>query len=188
MRSLSTRGNRSNPYSEFIILIALMHRASIEGHIMPKSAFAFAFAVLSAFILAGVLGVAFGANASFTIQPLKEHTIALSLQETDSVSGSFSTVSDDETGVNFYVTDPYNNTILHYDNVLQRSFSFTAEADGDYQLHFDNSLSAVTRKTVSLNYNVTHYIMGMPQEQFLFIVIAAVALIGIMLFAVLMPR
>jgi hypothetical protein len=30
--------------------------------------------------------------------------------------------------------------------------------------------------------------MGMPQEQFLFILIAAVALIGIFLFAVLTPR
>ena len=155
---------------------------------MPKSALGFAFAALGAFILAGVLGVAFGSNASFTLQPLKEHTIALDLKETDSVSGSFSTVSNDETGVNFYVTDPYNNTILHYDNVLQRSFSFTAEVDGNHQLHFDNSLSTVNRKTVSLNYDIVHYIMGMPQEQFLFIVIAAVALIGIMLFAVLMPR
>jgi hypothetical protein len=158
------------------------------GQVMPKSAFAFAFAALSAFILAGVLGVAFGSNASFTLQPLKEHTITLDLKETDSVSGSFSTVSNDETGVNFYITDPYNSTILRYDNVLQRSFSFTAEVDGNYQLHFDNSVSAVDRKTVSLNYDITHYIMGMPQEQFLFIVIAAVALIGIMLFAVLMPR
>jgi len=155
---------------------------------MPKSALGFAFAALGAFILAGVLGVAFGSNASFTLQPLKEHTITLDLKETDSVSGSFSTVSNDETGVNFYVTDPYNNTILHYDNVLQRSFSFTAEVDGNHQLHFDNSLSTVNRKTVSLNYDIVHYIMGMPQEQFLFIVIAAVALIGIMLFAVLMPR
>ena len=155
---------------------------------MPKSVLAWAFVVLSVFLLVGFSGVAVGDNASFTLQPLKEHTITLSLHETDSVSGSFSIVSDDEIGASFYVTDPYNNTILHYDDVLQRSFSFTAEVDGNYQLHFDNSLSDVNRKTVSLNYNITRYIMGMPQEQFLFIVIAAVALIGIMLYAVLMPK
>ena len=155
---------------------------------MPKSVLAWAFVVLSVFLLIGFSGVAVGDNASFTLQPLKEHTINLSLHETDSVSGSFSVVSDDEIGVNFYVTDPYNNIILHYDDILQRSFSFTAEVDGDHQLHFDNSLSDVNRKTVSLNYNITRYIMGMPQEQFLFIVIAAVALIGIMLYAVLMPK
>jgi hypothetical protein len=155
---------------------------------MPKSVFAFTLAVLSVIILTETLGVAYGTSASFTLQPLKEHTITLDLKETDSVSGSFSTVSNDETGVNFYITDPYNNTILCYDNVLQRSFSFTAEVDGSHQLHFDNSLSASSRKTVSLNYEITHYIMGMPQEQFLFILIAAVALIGLVLFAVLMPR
>jgi hypothetical protein len=155
---------------------------------MPKSVVAFTLAVLSVIILTETLGVVYGTSASFTLQPLKEHTITLDLKETDGVSGSFSTVSNDETGVNFYITDPYNNTILRYDNVLQRSFSFTAEVDGSHQLHFDNSLSASSRKTVSLNYEITHYIMGMPQEQFLFILIAAVALIGLVLFAVLMPR
>jgi hypothetical protein len=155
---------------------------------LRKLAFTLGFAVISAFILAGVLGLALGTNASFTLQPLEERTITLSLQQTDGVSGSFSAVSDDGTGVNFHVTDPYNNTILHYDDVLQRSFSFTAEVQGEFQLHFDNSLSAANRKTVSLNYDVTHYIMGLPQEQFLLIVIAAVAVIGLMLYAVLMPK
>jgi hypothetical protein len=155
---------------------------------MPRSVSAFALAVLGVIVLTGALGVAYGTSASFTLEPLKEHTITLDLKETDSVLGSFSTVSNDETGVNFYITDPYNNTIQRYDNVLQRSFSFTAEVDGRHQLHFDNSLSADSHKTVSLNYEITHYIMGMPQEQFLFILIAAVALIGIFLFAVLTPR
>ena len=155
---------------------------------MPKPAFTLALFVLGASALLAFVGGARGDNASFTVQPLETHTITLSLHETDSVSGSYSVISDDETGVNFFVTDPYNNTILRYEDILHKSFSFTAEADGNYQLHFDNSISDVNRKTVSLNCNVTSYIMGMPQEQFLFIVIAAVALIGIMLYAVLMPR
>lgn len=155
---------------------------------MPKPAFTLALFVLSASALLAVVSAAIGDNTSFTVQPLKTHIVTLSLHETDSVSGSFSVVSDDETGVNFFVTDPYNNTILRYENILHKSFSFTAETDGNYQLHFDNSISDVHRKTISLNYNVTSYIMGMPQEQFLFLVIAAVALIGIMLYAVLMPR
>jgi len=122
------------------------------------------------------------------VQPLKEHIVTLSLKETDSVRGSFSVVSDDETGVNFFVTDPQNRTILRNSNVKQKSFSFVAEVTGNYQLHFDNSVSSVHRKTVALNYNITHYIMGMPQEQFLFLVIAAVALIGILAYAILMPK
>jgi len=155
---------------------------------MQKITFASAFAIIGVLIIVGILVPAFGTNTSFTLQPLEERTVTLSLRLDDGVSGSFSTVSDDGTGVNFHVTDPYNNTILHYEDVLQRSFSFTAEAEGDFQLHFDNSLSAAYRKTVSLNYDVTHYILGLPQEQFLMIVIVAVAVIGLMLYAVLMPK
>jgi len=138
--------------------------------------------------LLALVNVAVGDNATFTVQPSKTHVITLSLRESDSVSGSFSVVSDDDTGVNFFITDPYNNTVLRYDNVLQKSFSFTATTDGDYKLHFDNSVSTVFSKAVSLNYSTIHYIMGMPQEQFWFIVIAAVALIGVMLYVVLMPK
>jgi hypothetical protein len=136
----------------------------------------------------GIIGIAAGDNASFALQPLKDRIITLNLKETDSVSGSFSVVSNDETGINFFVTDPYNNTILQYDNVFHRDFSFTAESEGSYQMRFDNSLSSAYSKTISVNYNVTHYIFGLPQEQFLFILIAVVALIGIVLFVMLTPK
>lgn len=135
-----------------------------------------------------VVAIAFADNANFVVQPLKEHVIALSLQETDSVSGSFSVVSNDETGINFYVTNPENRTILQYDNVNKKSFSFTAQATGTYQLHFDNSVSSVYSKTVALNYNTTRYILGMPQEQFLLIIVAVGVVIGIVAYSLLQPK
>lgn len=156
---------------------------------MCLSKLAFCLASLTLFSLFSALTVLVTAgNANFVVQPEKEHVITLSLQETDSVSGSFSVVSDDDTGIDFYVVDALNDTVLRHTNVKHQSFSFTAEATGDYQLHFDNSVSSNYEKTVALNYNVTHYIMGIPQEQFLFLVVAAVALIGIMLYAILMPK
>lgn len=138
--------------------------------------------------ISATVAVASADNANFTLQPQKEHIITLHLRETDSISGSLSVVSDDESGIDFCITDPHNNTILRHNNVKQQSFSFTAQATGDYELHFDNSISADYGKTVVLNYNIIHYIMGMPQEQFLFLIVAAVALIGILAFALLMPK
>lgn len=127
-------------------------------------------------------------NASFKVEPQQERVITLSLQATDGVTGSFSVVSEDESGINFFVIDPQNRTILGYLNIGQKKFSFTAEVTGDYQLHFDNSVSSVYVKTIALNYNITHYIMGLPQEQFLLVVIAAVALLGIIIYVMLMPK
>ena len=154
---------------------------------LSKLAYAFVTLILAT-SLSALMGIVFADNANFTVQPQKEHVITLSLQETDSVSGSFSVVSDDETGINFYVIDPQNKTVLRFDNVKQKSFSFIAEATGNYQLHFDNSVSSAYSKTVAINHNTIHYIMGIPQEQFLFIVIAAVAVIGILAYAILMPK
>jgi len=148
---------------------------------------ALAVLVLGAFAILSI-GLAMADNASFKVQPKDEHVISLGLQETDRVSGSFSVVSDDEIGVVFYVTDPYENLMLRFENVTQKSFSFIVETTGTYQLHFDNSYSTVYSKTVALNYDITHYTMGMPQEQFLLIVVAVVALIGIIAYAVLMPK
>jgi len=154
---------------------------------LSKLAYAFAALTLIA-LLPMLMGIVIADNANFSIEPQKEHVITLSLHETDRVSGSFSVVSDDETGVNFYVSDAQNKTILTHNNVKQKSFSFTAEVTGDYQLHFDNSVSSVHSKTVALNYNITQYIMGIPQEQFLFLVVAAVALIGVLIYVVLLPK
>jgi len=154
---------------------------------LSKSDYAFAALTLIA-LLSTFMGIVIADNANFTVQPQNEHAVTLSLHETDRVSGSFSVVSDDESGINFYVSDPQNKTILRHNNIKQKSFSFTAEATGDYQLHFDNSVSSVYSKTVALNYNITQYIMGMPQEQFLFLVIAAIALIGVLIYVVLLPK
>jgi len=154
---------------------------------LSKLAYAFAALILSVSLSIFIV-ITIADNASFTVQPQREHIIILNLHETDSISGSLSVVSDDESGINFYINGPDNKTILKYNNVKQRSFSFTANATGDYELHFDNSVSAFYSKTVSLNYNITRYIFGMPQEQFLFLVIAAVAVIGIIAYAVLMPK
>ncbi len=154
---------------------------------MSKSVYVIAIFILSTLVPLSI-GLAVADNASFKVQPQNEHVISLSLQETDSVSGSFSVVSDDQIGIVFYVTDPDENMALRFENVSQKDFSFIAQITGTYQLHFDNSFSTVYSKTVVLNYNITHYTMGMPQEQFLLIVIAAVALIGILAYAVLMPK
>lgn len=153
---------------------------------MQKSAFALL--VLIAIISCSFIEISKATNSNFVVSPQKEHVITVSLQDTDSLSGSFSVVSNDETGISFYIIDPQNQTILRYDNVGQKSFSIIAQTTGDYQMHFDNSVSSVLEKTVALNYDTTHYIMGMPQEQFLFVVIAIVCLIGILVFAILMPK
>ncbi|MFQ6074283.1 MAG: emp24/gp25L/p24 family protein, partial [Candidatus Bathyarchaeia archaeon] len=84
----------------------------------------------------------------------------------------------------FYVTDPDGNVIVQHEKVSVQDFGFTASKEGTYKLHFDNTFSAET-KTVTFNYDVRHFIFGIPQEDFLVFMVMIVAMIGLVLFVAL---
>jgi len=137
------------------------------------------FAVLTSL----VIGTVKTTTENFTVPPRSEVTRPLSLQKNDRVVVSFSVVGESH-GLNFYLTDPNGSTILRYDRVGQTSFSFLTELAGTYVLHFDNSLSSES-KMVTLNYDVEHFIMGMPQTLFLVLVIVGVLVLMIAAFVMM---
>jgi len=120
---------------------------------------------------------------NFTVPPESEVTRSLNLQKDDRVAIGFTVVGQTVT-LNFYVTDPNGETVIRYDTVGQKSFSLHATTPGVYILHFDNSDSS-EEKTVTLNYDVQHYILGLPQTLFYVLVIAVVSVIAIFFFVLL---
>jgi len=131
-----------------------------------------------------VTGVAKATTENFTVPPRSEVTRQLKLQQNDRVAVSFSIVGESSHQLNFYLTDPNGKTILRHDRVGQTSFSFLAALTGTYVLHFDNSLSSES-KMVTLNYDMEHYIMGMPQTLFLVIVIVGFLVLMIAAFVMM---
>ena len=129
----------------------------------------------------------YGVNAAtenFTVPPESEVTRALNLKQDDRVAVGFTVVGGSTNELNFYITDPNENTILRYDTVGQKSFSFSATTPGVYTLHFDNSHSS-ENKMVTLNYDIQHYILGIPQTLFFVLVIVIISVIGIAFFVLL---
>lgn len=131
-----------------------------------------------------VAGSAKAETEQFTVDPESEVTIPLNLQKDDRVAIGFTVVGQSVNALNFYVTDPNGNTVSQYDSVGQKSFSLHATAPGVYTLHFDNSLWQ-EEKMVTLNYDVQHYIFGLPQTLFYVLVIAVISVIGIAFFVLL---
>ena len=131
-----------------------------------------------------VTGAAKTTTENFTVPPRSEVTRLLSLQKNDRVVVSFSVIGESSHELNFYLTDPNGKTILRYDRVGQTSFSFFTELAGTYVLHFDNSLSS-EGKMVTLNYDVEHFILGMPQTLFLVLVIVGVLVLMIAAFVMM---
>jgi len=140
--------------------------------------------ILFAVVIGLGVGSAYAKIENFTVPPGSEVTRSLSLHENDRVSIGFSVVGESADELTFYVTDPYGDIILHHERVGQKSLSFLAEITGTYVLHFDNSHSSES-KMVTLNYDIEHLIMGMPQAMFLVLIIVGVLIAAIATFTMM---
>lgn len=150
----------------------------------PKNAFLPLSLALFLIITSQVAYSAKAETENLTVPPESEVTKSLSLKEDDRVAISFTVVGQTVNALNFYVTDPNGNTVIQYDSVGQKSFSLHATTSGVYILHFNNSLWQ-EEKMVSLNYDVQHYIFGLPQTLFYVLVIGVISVIGIAFFVLL---
>jgi len=140
--------------------------------------------VLFAVMIGLVVGSAYATTENFTVPLESEVTRSLSLHKNDRVSVGFSVVGESAKDFNFYVTDPNGDIILYHERAGQESLCFLAEMTGTYVLHFDNSHSSES-KMVTLNYDIEHFIMGMPQEMFLVLVIVGVLIAAIAAFTMM---
>ncbi len=134
-------------------------------------------------VLVLIVGSVHATTENFTVPPGNEVIKTLALHENDRVSIGFSVVGK-TADLTFYVTDPYGDTMILHEKVGQKNFSFLAEISGNYVLHFDNSNSSES-KLISLNYDVEHLIMGMPQEMFLVLVIVGVLIFAVAIFTMM---
>lgn len=112
----------------------------------------------------------------------QEKVESVNLKVDDEVSGRISVVGGTNNDIDFNITDPDGEAVVPKERVSVKDFRFSASKEGTYRLHFDNSFSTEA-KTVSFNYDVRHYIFGIPQEDFLVFVVMIVAVIGLVLFA-----
>jgi hypothetical protein len=74
-----------------------------------------------------------------------------------------------------------NATVKGLGEVSDFRTSFICDLEGQYTLNFTNN-DQMENKLVTLNYEVEHYIFGMPQMLFMVIVIAVVSVVGVAVF------
>ena len=140
------------------------------------------FFILTAIVSSLMIGVA---NAeTFTVSPFQEVTRSLGLNARDKVTGIISVRGGGGNDVDFYVTDPNGNTILRRNRVTHTSFSFTASTTGTYTLHFDNSFSWFSSKTVTLNYSIGKPMSLVPWSFLFFLIVAIIIVVVVAIVAV----
>jgi len=95
---------------------------------------------------------------------------------------TFSSASP-ENAIHLYLACP-NGTEKDFGNVGDFHYTFICDVEGDYILRFSN-IGSFVDKLVTLDYEVEHYIFGIPQMLFLTIIIAIICIIAVAIFILL---
>ncbi|MCR3907037.1 MAG: emp24/gp25L/p24 family protein [Tenericutes bacterium] len=111
------------------------------------------------------------------VNPMTTNTLTFNLDKTQKVTGSLSISGGSGNDINFWITNPIGTTIVNLGRVTQGGqFEFTADQNGAYTMHFDNSFSIFSAKIVNLSYDATLPTVA-GTDPILLIVLVVVALI-----------
>ena len=118
------------------------------------------------------IGIVYATAGSLEITPGNQAKCNIPASSGDTVQITFTITDDYSNSMLSWIIFP-NSTIMQLGDVGQYSANFKSNAGGTYQLHFNNTSSSET-VLVSLNYEVDHYILGMPEMIF---VLAAIVVL-----------
>ncbi|MEM2974876.1 MAG: emp24/gp25L/p24 family protein [Candidatus Bathyarchaeia archaeon] len=135
--------------------------------------------ILLIFALSSTINLAHAPTKNLTIEGKQKTSVPIKLEENDRFAGKVLVSSNLD--INFYVVDPTGNIFLNYSQIGDLEFAFSAPMTGQYVFCFDNSESDQI-KTVTFNYNIQHYVFGIPQELFLLGVIVIIIMICIIVY------
>lgn len=120
---------------------------------------------------------------NFTVNGGEEETRSIDLAIDDRVVISFTVVGQSDNTLYFSMVCP-NGIVWDFGKTGSFRQSFVCDSEGKYELHFSNTDSSVD-KLVTLNYEVQHYIFGMPQMLFWVIIIVVVSLAAVAVFVMM---
>lgn len=112
---------------------------------------------------------------SFAVPKGEERTKFINLVVEDHVLVKFTVVGQTESTLDFSITDPHGDVKVKNDSVCTVSYPFVCDEAGEYLLHFSNTDTSED-KLVTLDYEIQHYIFGIPQMLFLTLIIVLVCM------------
>jgi len=117
---------------------------------------------------------------NFTVHSGEEVTKTISLEVDDRIVIKFTVVGQTASTLDFYIIYP-NGTVKDFGKVGNLNYPFVCDKAGEYVLHFSNRDSSED-KLVTLDYEIQHYIFGIPQMLFLTIIIVVVCMAAVATF------
>ncbi len=165
---------------EFIKIMGLNARSIIVMTNLRRSS-------VYALIIIALLGVLAGLGQAMTttlkVKGGEEVTYPITLAVQDHVLIQFTAYGGQVNILKFSIIFP-NSTEIDFGEVGKATYSFICDAEGEYVLHFVNNDQNI-EKRVYLNYEIDHYIFGMPQMLFMALIIVLACVGGVFAFVIL---
>jgi len=131
-------------------------------------------------LLTVLIGLGQAMTTTFKVKGGEEVTYPITLAVQDHVLIQFTALGEQVSILKFSIIFP-NSTEIDFGEVGKASYSFICDAEGEYVLHFVNNDQNI-EKRVYLNYEIDHYIFGIPQMLFMVILIVVVSMAGVAVF------
>ena len=127
-------------------------------------------------LFVGAIGIVHAATEGFNVTAGQDYVCPITVSSGDKVQLSFFTTGQASSNMCFSLILP-NSTVINVGDVGQYSTSFTSNTAGTCELNFDNSNSS-TPVFVALNYEVNHYILGIPEMTFVLAAIVVLIMVA----------
>jgi hypothetical protein len=124
-------------------------------------------------------------TVSMAVPAGEEINQKIDLAVDDRISIQFTVVGTENSFISFLLVYP-NATEISFGEIAVLSYSFVCDAEGEYTMYFVNNDMAES-KLVTLNYEIEHYMFGMPQLLFIALVIAVICIAMVAVYVLLSP-
>ena len=146
-----------------------------------------AIAVLVGLIsIASLVGLSDATTMSVTVPPGEEVNRKIDLELDDRVKIQFTVVGTKSNLISFSLVYP-NATEISFGKIGVLSHTFVCDDKGEYTMIFVNN-DTTDRKLVTLNYEIEHYLFGMPQTLFLVLIIVVLCIAMVAAYVLVSPH
>ena len=137
--------------------------------------------ILVAIVLVILVECASATVLQFTLPAGEATTRSLKLAVEDRVMIKFSVLGQAEDTIDFHITAPNRTVVATYSKQGNVRHSFICEEAGEYVLTFSNTYSSED-KFITLDYEIQHYIFGIPQMLFMTMIIVMICVAAVAVF------
>jgi hypothetical protein len=127
------------------------------------------------FLFIGSVATVKAATESLSIEARRELVYKINLSSEDRVQITFLTTGQASSNLSFSIMFP-NSTVISLGEVDHCSIRFITDTKGTCELHFDNT-NSTGAAFVALNYEIEHYILGIPQMIFVLVAISVLLMV-----------